>query len=842
MNETQLWSADWCFGNYWPTFRYLVSCTNYNNTWTSYWGPDIICEYGSTLSGSFSVSTKTATHPASAVLSATATRNPLRSGTGNGVPGVALKSSSSLIDYSSALGAVTVQCYQNFKCVLKSIISSDSSRFNSTSVKIPWTDALYECSPLKVMDGADSLLKDCIAKYNTTVLARNIARPVSELLLKLPQLSLEMLAVNGTTHPCISPTIEGGTSDEDGVNASSRIGHYRHQLVCNNSAGQFTFYENDSFDLLNSSASVLEPIQCLLNVDYGEIVRQLAGMVLVTNGSVNGASTQMALETGLAVRYEWSFLFVMLFIFAGGLGNILVCLAVALDRKLQNVTNYFLLSLAIADLLVSLFVMPLGAIPGFLGYWPFGVTWCNIYVTCDVLACSASILHMCFISLGRYLGIRNPLGSRHHSTKRLTGIKIALVWLLAMLVSSSITVLGIINRNNIMPGPRECVINNRAFFVFGSLVAFYIPMVMMVITYALTVQLLRKKARFLAQHPEGELFRRLGGRIAASKQSSMMDGVGLAGQADTSCSISSQEALEQLRRNSLDNNNCKQALHGGISPWRLHGTNLDRIGIISTSHAGAVYSNGDPSPPNGGSTGRTILKRSQKLLHQYHPQHQRPHNNHRQHRRHQHPLQLGGTCDQSTQTPESIERETRRQRFRSFRLNFNSVPTPNINFNLKFLANKKRSNLSANAVANEQKATKVLGLVFFTFVFCWAPFFILNIIFAACPELKVPERIVNICLWLGYVSSTINPIIYTIFNKTFRAAFIRLLRCRCERSGRPSRYRSVTDNRGTVSLCTPSALPLAISMQGAPLLTPSSTQVTPLSDFRGSYEITDDDC
>lgn len=77
-----------------------------------------------------------------------------------------------------------------------------------------------------------------------------------------------------------------------------------------------------------------------------------------------------------------------------------------------------------------------------LGYWPFGITWCNIYVTCDVLACSASILHMCFISLGRYLGIRNPLGSRQSSTKRLTSFKIALVWLLAMLISSSITGLG----------------------------------------------------------------------------------------------------------------------------------------------------------------------------------------------------------------------------------------------------------------------------------------------------------------------------------------------------------------------------------------------------------------
>lgn len=65
--------------------------------------------------------------------------------------------------------------------------------------------------------------------------------------------------------------------------------------------------------------------------------------------------------------YDWIFLFVILFIVAGGVGNILVCLAVCLDKRLQNVTNYFLLSLAIADLLVSLFVMPMGAIPGFIG-------------------------------------------------------------------------------------------------------------------------------------------------------------------------------------------------------------------------------------------------------------------------------------------------------------------------------------------------------------------------------------------------------------------------------------------------------------------------------------------
>ncbi|XP_048264401.1 5-hydroxytryptamine receptor 2A isoform X2 [Bombus terrestris] len=418
-------------------------------------------------------------------------------------------------------------------------------------------------------------------------------------------------------------------------------------------------------------------------------------------------------------RFDWGFLFVAVFIVAGGLGNILVCLAVGLDRRLHNVTNYFLLSLAVADLLVSLFVMPLGAIPGFLGYWPFGILWCNVYVTCDVLACSASIMHMCFISLGRYLGIRNPLRTRHTSTKRMVSFKIAAVWLLAMLVSSSITVLGIINPLNIMPRPGTCVINNRAFFVFGSLIAFYIPMIVMVATYILTVQLLRQKARFVAEHPERDQFRRLGGRYFSTKASSTTS------TTETSTSSSSARYM-----------------------WRTSG------GVGSERGKGARSSKSQPQlnfTVNGannqtGSTAGTELR---------------------------------SKVDQATQTPENIARETRNFTLRALKLQLNVTPNA---LNLRFLAGRtKRRSLAANAVATEQKASKVLGLVFFTFVLCWAPFFILNIFFAACPECSVPVHVVDTCLWLGYVSSTINPVIYTIFNRTFRAAFIRLLKCKCSR-------------------------------------------------------------
>ncbi|CAD7093027.1 unnamed protein product [Hermetia illucens] len=483
-------------------------------------------------------------------------------------------------------------------------------------------------------------------------------------------------------------------------------------------------------------------------------------------------------------QYDWIFLFVIIFIIAGGLGNILVCLAVALDRKLQNVTNYFLLSLAVADLLVSLFVMPLGAIPGFLGYWPFGFTWCNIYVTCDVLACSSSILHMCFISIGRYMGIRNPLKSRHHSTKRLAGVKIALAWLMAMMVSSSITILGLINKSNIMPGPYTCVINNRAFFVFGSLVAFYIPMLMMVSTYALTIQLLKKKARFAAEHPESEYFRRLG-RFAIRSQDNHIDCV------EAHESNGKNNFYNDVRRfrtskiiSRTKSENRLQTDGQGLSYWR---SQFDGSNNYERDASGQC------------------------------------------------------SCDDNTPQSERISCGFGRCRLRTLKSTVNTVAPPILN--LRFLHNRtKGRNLSSNAFTAEKKATKVLGLVFFTFVLCWAPFFILNIVFAVCPKCKVPEHITDTCLWLGYVSSTINPILYTIFNRTFRAAFIRLLKCNCEKSGRPPRYRSVTEGRGTASLCAPSALPLAISFQGAPLLTPSTTNATPLSDFHGSFAITDDEC
>jgi hypothetical protein len=83
-------------------------------------------------------------------------------------------------------------------------------------------------------------------------------------------------------------------------------------------------------------------------------------------------------------------------------------------------------------------------------------------------------------------------------------------------------------------------------------------------------------------------------------------------------------------------------------------------------------------------------------------------------------------------------------------------------------------------VKNEQKAVKVLGIVFVVFVIAWVPFAIMNILSALCDltaKCTIYPSILNILTWLGYISSSINPLIYNAFNEKFRFAFRQILKC-----------------------------------------------------------------
>lgn len=76
---------------------------------------------------------------------------------------------------------------------------------------------------------------------------------------------------------------------------------------------------------------------------------------------------------------------------------------------------------------------------------------------------------------------------------------------------------------------------------------------------------------------------------------------------------------------------------------------------------------------------------------------------------------------------------------------------------------------------------QVLGIVFFLFLVMWCPFFITNVTSVLCRgscDDSLLHELLNVFVWVGYVSSGVNPLVYTLFNKTYRRAFSSYISCR----------------------------------------------------------------
>ncbi|KAJ3591917.1 hypothetical protein NHX12_007047 [Muraenolepis orangiensis] len=337
-------------------------------------------------------------------------------------------------------------------------------------------------------------------------------------------------------------------------------------------------------------------------------------------------------------------------------GNILVILAVSLERKLHNATNYFLMSLAVADMLLGLLVMPVSMVTVLYDYWwPLPADLCPVWIYLDVLFSTASIMHLCAISLDRYIAIHNPLHHSRSNSRTKARVKILAVWTISAGISMPIPVLGLRDHSKVFRDG-SCQLTDDSFVLIGSFVAFFIPLTIMVVTYSLTIRALQNEATLCLDH-----------LVPRPKWSTALTLGFLPHTALTS---------DKIFRRSLSRKASTGSTEGG--------------GGFAGGRAAGVRGSVSGDPPFGR---RTI-----------------------------------------------------------------------------------------QSISNEQKASKVLGIVFFLFVVMWCPFFITNVLAVACdPALCDPAllgALLNVFVWIGYLSSAVNPLVYTLFNRTYRTAFWRYVHCR----------------------------------------------------------------
>ncbi|XP_061382791.1 dopamine D2-like receptor isoform X1 [Danaus plexippus] len=584
---------------------------------------------------------------------------------------------------------------------------------------------------------------------------------------------------------------------------------------------------------------------------------------------------------------NWWGLVALVLVVCTAAGNVLVCLAIYLERRLQNVTNYFLMSLAITDLLVAILVMPLGILTLVRGYFPLPAVYCLTWICLDVLLCTASIMHLCTISVDRYLSLRYPMRFGRNKTRKRVTVKIVFVWILSTAMSLPLSLMYSKNEESVLIGG-SCQIPDPLYKAIGSVISFYIPLGVMLLTYALTVQLLARQRKGLGQgwaagwlgaipierrctwrrflsprggtpqhsaastetelppidtrdlwlqdssepapsamsalhHFGAEMLRLSRGleASAASKPSSRgtniseRGGMLTPGSLSVSSSSPSSMLQEKRRLSTFDTNtplnrprsaSDDDTNDGLLAPVTL--TTKSRSsedGLLLPPPCTCPYFGSDATPPRR-TTEVIIVPGGDITDCNGYPRNGNLKNDEpstpffrrssrgassivtwEEARRFRRGSSFGG----ARTTLSTSARTIRNQRSINNRQQTNVTPSPQrqlprTHHSRNSSVISRNSSRHGRILRLEQKATKVLGVVFFTFVVLWAPFFILNMVPVVCPECerRIASWVFDFVLWLGYASSMVNPIFYTIFNKVFRQAFKKVLSCQYCKSRR----------------------------------------------------------
>ncbi|KAM9817296.1 D(4) dopamine receptor-like [Neosynchiropus ocellatus] len=195
---------------------------------------------------------------------------------------------------------------------------------------------------------------------------------------------------------------------------------------------------------------------------------------------VNVSNDSLRAAEGTRYNFPALILGILLIVVVSG-GNLLVCLSVYLEKALKTTTNYFIVSLAFADLLLALLVLPLFVYAEFQGgVWSLNMVLCDGLMTMDVMLCTASIFNLCAISVDRFIAVSIPLNyNRKHVDQRQL-ILLSATWLLALAVASPV-IFGI---NNVPDrNPTECKLEDNNYVVYSSVCSYFIPCPIMVLLY-----------------------------------------------------------------------------------------------------------------------------------------------------------------------------------------------------------------------------------------------------------------------------------------------------------------------------------------------------------------------
>ena len=200
------------------------------------------------------------------------------------------------------------------------------------------------------------------------------------------------------------------------------------------------------------------------------------------------------------------------------LGNAGIILTVSTYRNLHSVTYFLLVSLALADILVSMFSMPFRIHQTLRnGHWCLNLSACAFWIWTDSFACCASITNLAAVSVERFLAIKAPLRYKSLLDQK-TGLKLlGFIWLYALIWAS----LGNLNWSNphldVFNTNRGCGKYDPLYYTVVASFAFFLPLAVVIVAYTYLTRVALFHARALQNLVSPEYSRMRGSFVQSDR-------------------------------------------------------------------------------------------------------------------------------------------------------------------------------------------------------------------------------------------------------------------------------------------------------------------------------------
>uniref|UniRef100_A0A8B9DQJ8 Muscarinic acetylcholine receptor n=1 Tax=Anser cygnoides TaxID=8845 RepID=A0A8B9DQJ8_ANSCY len=429
-------------------------------------------------------------------------------------------------------------------------------------------------------------------------------------------------------------------------------------------------------------------------------------------------------------------------------GNILVMLSIKVNRQLQTVNNYFLFSLACADLIIGVFSMNLYTVYIIKGYWPLGAVVCDLWLALDYVVSNASVMNLLIISFDRYFCVTKPLTYPARRTTKMAGLMIAAAWILSFILWAPAILFWqfIVGKRTVPEG--ECYIqflSNPAVTFGTAIAAFYLPVVIMTVLYIHIS--LASRSRVRRHKPESRKERK--GKSLSFFKAPLIK------QNNNNSPKRAVEVKEEVRNGKVDDQPSAQTEATGHQEEKETSNESSTVSMTQTTKdktTAEILPAGQGQSPAHPRVNPTSKWSKIKIV----------------------------TKQTGTECVTAIEIVPAKAGASDHNSLSNSRPA---NVARKF-ASIARSQVrkKRQMAAREKKVTRTIFAILLAFILTWTPYNVMVLINTFC-ETCVPETVWSIGYWLCYVNSTINPACYALCNATFKKTFKHLLMCQYRNIG-----------------------------------------------------------